>query len=145
MRGSCLCGQVKFEVSGDPSRIYHCHCSLCRKQGGSSSNSSIIVDATDFRWISGQEQISSYVKPTGFRSDFCPRCGSPVPNPLRTTAYYWVPAGLLDDDVSLEVGAHLYVGSKASWDTICSSAPQFETRPRLSEFFELMRPRTSEV
>jgi hypothetical protein len=110
-------------------------------KGGSSSNSAIIADVRNFRWISGQEQISSYVKPTGFRSDFCSQCGSPVPNPLRKTAYYWVPAGLLDDNMSLEVGAHLFVGSKASWDTISSSVPQYETMPELSEFFELMHSR----
>jgi hypothetical protein len=141
MRGSCLCGEVEFQIDGDLSKIYQCHCSLCRKQGGSSSNSSVIADMNNFRWISGQEKISSYVKPTGFRSDFCSRCGSPVPNPLRTTKYYWVPAGLLDDNVSLEVGVHLFVGSKASWDAISSGVPQYETMPKPSEFFELMHSR----
>ena len=138
MRGNCLCGKVAFEINGDPSKIYQCHCSLCRKQGGSASNSSLIAEAKNLRWISGQEQISSYVKPTGFRSDFCSHCGSPVPNPLRTSAYYWVPAGLLDDDISQEVAIHLYVGSKASWNSIPPGVPQYETMPRLSEFFELM-------
>ncbi len=138
MRGRCLCGKVEFQISGDPSKIYQCHCSLCRKQGGSASNSSLIAEAKNLRWISGQEHISSYVKPTGFRSDFCSHCGSPVPNPLRTSAYYCVPAGLLDDDINLEVAVHLYVGSKASWDTISPGVPQYEAMPKLSEFFELM-------
>jgi hypothetical protein len=138
MRGSCLCGNVAFEISGEHPKIYQCHCSLCRKQGGSSSNSAIIVDATDLRWIDGQEHISSYVRPTGFRSDFCSRCGSPVPNPLRATAYYWVPAGLFDDDVHLEISAHLFVGSKASWDTVPADGTRFETAPELAEFIILM-------
>lgn len=142
MRGSCLCGEIEFQLTGNPTKIYQCHCSLCRKQGGSSSNSSILVEGNNFRWISGQEKISSYVKPTGFRSDFCSRCGSPVPNPLRTTSYYWVPAGLLDDDVGLEVAVHLFVGSRASWDKTSSGVPQYETMPRLSEFFELMHIRS---
>jgi hypothetical protein len=142
MRGSCLCGTVEFQIGGDLPKIYQCHCSLCRKQGGSASNSAIIVEARNFSWIAGQGHVSSYVKPTGFRSDFCSRCGSPVPNPLRTTAYYWVPAGLLDDDVNLEVGAHLFVGSKAAWDMIPASGPQYETMPELSEFIELMHARS---
>jgi hypothetical protein len=138
MRGSCLCGKVEFQIGGVVPKIYQCHCSLCRKQAGSSSNSAIIVEARNFNWIAGQEHISSYVKPTGFRSDFCSRCGSPVPNPLRTTVYYWVPAGLLEDNMNLEVGAHLFVGSKASWDTIPSNGPRYETMPELSELIELM-------
>src|ERR1700722_4436493 len=127
MRGSCLCGKIEFQLVGDLPKIYQCHCSLCRKQGGSSSNSAIIVIAESFRWLSGESQISSYVKPTGFRSDFCSQCGSPVPNPLRDTPYYWVPAGLLDYSAGLEIGAHLFVASKASWDEIAAHGAQYET------------------
>src|SRR5262245_19556634 len=115
MRGKCLCERIEFELLGATPKFYQCHCSLCRKQGGTSSNTATIVEARDFRWLSGQDGISSFVKPTGFRSDFCSRCGSPVPNPLRSTPYYWVPAGLLEGSEQLEIVAHLYVGSKASW------------------------------
>jgi hypothetical protein len=52
-----------------------------------------------------------------------------------------VPAGLLDDPVSLEVAVHLFVGSKASWDAISSGVPQYEAMPELSKFFELMHIR----
>ena len=138
MRGSCLCGKVQFEIRGGLSKIYQCHCSLCRKQGGSSSNSALIVDSSHFDWIAGQECISSFVKPTGFRSDFCSRCGSPVPNPLRGTAFSWVPAGLLDNDVDLEIAVHIFVGSKASWDSIDAGVRQYETMPELSEFLRLL-------
>ena len=138
MRGSCLCGEVTFQIGGALPKIYQCHCSLCRKQGGSSSNSAIIVPAQNFQWLDGQEQISSYVRSTGFRSDFCSRCGSPVPNPLRTVAYYWVPAGLLDDDQNLEVGVHLFVGSKAAWDEIPANGLQYRAAPELSELIEVM-------
>jgi len=139
MRGSCLCGKIEFQIVGDLPKAYQCHCSLCRKQSGSASNSAIIVDAVKFQWLSGESQTSSYIKPTGFRSDFCSQCGSPVPNPLRGTLYYWVPAGLLDDTDGLEIGAHLFVASKASWDEIPSSAARYETMPELSEFIEIMR------
>jgi hypothetical protein len=98
----------------------------------------MIVQTASFSWIAGEEHIRSYVSPTGFRSDFCSQCGSPVPNPLRATAYYWVPAGLFDDGANLEIGAHLFVGSKASWDNIPSDAPKYETMPELRELIELM-------
>jgi hypothetical protein len=137
MRGKCLCGQIEFEIVGVVPKLYQCHCSLCRKQGGASSNTAAIIAKENLRWLAGQEQISSWVKDTGFRSDFCSKCGSPVPNPLRSTPYYWVPAGLLDGSVQLKVRAHLYVGSKASWDVIASPGTQYETMP---EFSELVRP-----
>ena len=137
MRGKCLCGLVEFEIVGVVPKLYQCHCSLCRKQGGASSNTAAIIGKEHFRWVGGQEHISSWVKDTGFRSDFCSNCGSPVPNPLRSTPYYWVPAGLLEGDVQLKVSAHLFVGSKASWDVIPSPGKQYETMPELSE---LLRP-----
>ena len=139
MRGSCLCGTIEFEVVGHLPRLYQWHCSLCRKQGGSSSNSAIIVGAENFRWISGEGHISSYVKPTGFRSDFCSRCGSPVPNRLRDTLLYWVPAGLLDGGAGLEIGAHLFVGSKAVWDELPPGGTRHDTMPGLSELIEMTR------
>ena len=138
MRGKCLCGLVEFDVEGTLPRLYQCHCSLCRKQGGSSSNTATIVNAENFRWLSGQERITSWVKDTGYRSDFCSKCGSPVPNPLRSSPYYWVPVGLLDDGQQLEIAAHLFVGSKASWDVIASTGEQYETAPELSELIRLL-------
>lgn len=137
MRGKCLCGQVEFEVNGVVPKLYQCHCSLCRKQGGATSNTAAIVAKEHFNWLAGQERISSWVKDTGFRSDFCSNCGSPVPNPLRSTPYYWVPAGLLEGDVQLKISAHLCVGSKASWDVIASAGTQYETMP---ELFVLLHP-----
>ena len=137
MRGKCLCGQIEFEIVGPVPKLYQCHCSLCRKQGGSSSNTATIVGKEDFRWLAGKEHISSWVNAAGFRSDFCSKCGSPVPNPLRATPYFWVPAGLLDGDINTTITAHLCVSSKASWDIISSQGIQYEAMPEnLSQFIE---------
>lgn len=137
MRGTCLCGQVEFEIVGIVPKLYQCHCSLCRKQSGAASNAAAIIGSQHFRWLGGQEHISSWVKDTGFRSDFCLTCGSPVPNPLGNTPYYWVPAGLLEGNVPLSVSAHLFVGSKASWDVITSPGKQYEAMPELHELLRL--------
>jgi hypothetical protein len=139
VHGQCLCGKVRFEIVGQPPFLYQCHCSLCRKQSGSSSNTAAIVANEQFRWLAGEEAISSWTKATGFRADFCSTCGSPVPNPLRTTPYYWVPAGLLDGDNALEVRAHLFLGSKAAWDVPSKGGAQYESSPALREFIQLLR------
>lgn len=138
MRGKCLCEAVEFEIIGPIPNLYQCHCSLCRKQGGSTSNTATIVAAENFRWLAGQERISSYVKPTGFRSNFCSICGSTLPNPLRNTPNYWVPSGMFDASEKLEVAVHLYVGSKASWDTAPLSGTQHETMPDMVEFIRAL-------
>lgn len=138
MRGHCLCGQVEFEIDGSHLKLYQCHCSLCRRQGGSSSNTATIVPNERFRWLRGAESISSWQKETGFRSDFCSNCGSPVPNPLRNTSYFWVPAGLLEDGGHFEIVSHLCMSSRAPWDSTPQQGACYDGLPDLPEFIALL-------
>lgn len=117
VKGSCLCGTVTFQLSGELPPIYQCHCSLCRKVSGSSSNSALVVESANFYWHSGKDRIKSFVTPSGFKSDFCSNCGSPLPNISTDGQTYWVPAGLLSEPVNTRVAAHVYVDSHANWDT----------------------------
>jgi len=133
MRGKCLCGGVEFEVQVPPQRLYQCHCSLCRKQSGAAANAAFVVQSEQLRWLSGKTLIHSYVKPTGFRSDFCSHCGSPVPNRIRGTSYVWVPAGLLEDSGTLDIAMHLFVGSKASWEPTPTTGVLHESMPAFAE------------
>lgn len=116
MKGECLCGNVKFEISEKIRNFYQCHCSLCRKATGASDNTATFVQDNAFRWISGQSDIKSYKKPSGYRSDFCSVCGSLVPNSLRDSGMVWVPAGLLDESIASKVSVHLHSESAAAWE-----------------------------
>lgn len=136
MRGRCLCGGVEFEVREAPRKLYQCHCSLCRKQSGAASSAAFVVPSDQLVWHAGQSLVSSYIKPSGFRSDFCSRCGSPVPNALRSTSYVWVPAGLLEEPSSLAVAMHLFVGSKASWEPLPVSGALHEEMPGFAELLK---------
>lgn len=138
MRGHCLCGQIEFEIDGEQFKLYQCHCSLCRKQGGAMSNVATIVPNENFRWLRGSAFISSWKKESGFRSDFCATCGSPVPNPLWNQPFYWVPAGLLDRGGGLEIVAHLCVASKAAWDVGRFEGVCYDEWPDLPKFLELL-------
>lgn len=116
MKGECLCGNVRFEIEEEIRNFYQCHCSLCRKATGAAANAATFVQATTFRWVSGESDIRSYKKPSGFRSDFCSVCGSPVPNILGDGKMVWVPAGLLDGVVASQISVHLHTKSSASWE-----------------------------
>lgn len=136
--GSCLCGRVRFEVDAPFPKLYQCHCSLCRKQGGSVSNTGLIAAAEQFRWLAGEDGIGKWQRSTGFRSHFCQRCGSTVPNPLRDTGYVWVPAGALDDAGPLEIAAQLFLGSKFVWDQPPGEGQQYDTAPSLMELIAIL-------
>ena len=127
--GSCLCGGVRFEFSRSVTPVGLCHCSLCRKVSGAASNAMVVVPKDELRWLAGQELLQSYARATGWRTTFCRTCGSPAPQLHTSGGAWWVPAGALDDDPGVRVGGHIFVGSKAPWDEIGGSAPQFEERP----------------
>ena len=139
MIGKCLCGEIQFELLGDIPNLYQCHCSLCRKQGGASSNVATIIPEGQFSWKFGQDNITYFKKDTGFSSDFCAKCGSPVANRLRDSAFYWIPAGLLEDEIGLEVVAHIYTKFKASWDEIPIDGTHFDEMPGLQEFQSVLQ------
>jgi hypothetical protein len=137
MIGRCLCGDVEYEVSGLSGNIYQCHCSLCRQQGGSFSNSGTIIPKSQLKWLKGQSRIKEWIKDTGFTSCFCTSCGSPTPNILRKLDYYWIPVGNLEDG-PFKVVANLCLNSKASWATVSNIGKDFESVPDISDFITLL-------
>ena len=138
MQGQCLCGKVKYEVAGDAFGIYQCHCSQCRKITGSSSNSSCLISEQAFEWMAGESNITVYFDKSGYRSDFCKSCGSPVPNKFKDASLYWVPAGSLEGSDVLKVAAHICTASKAKWDEIAENGAHYDNVPKLTELLKLV-------
>jgi hypothetical protein len=142
MIGKCLCGEIEFEIAGIIPNLYQCHCSQCRKQGGSASNSATIVNKKQFSWKFGENLVTQFKDKSGFNSHFCSVCGSPVPNKLGDSELVWIPAGALEDSEDLEIVAHLFVGSKAHWEKISNTGIQYEEMPSLDELINSLQ-RTS--
>lgn len=143
MHGACLCGAVTFSMEGPTSGIYQCHCSLCRKVSGSSSNSALWAFG-QFEWTSGETNITQWATPSGFQSCFCSTCGSPLPNPLRAGSGYWVPAGLLDSAEGLSVVAQVCVASRASWDDLNVPGTRLEDMVDRESFVRLISRKEQE-
>ncbi|MEO1169110.1 MAG: GFA family protein [Pseudomonadota bacterium] len=128
IRGSCLCGEVVFEINGKIGPVGQCHCSKCRKVSGTDGNAVFYTAFDSLSWLRGEELIQRYYVSgdTGWASVFCRQCGSPVPTTNKDEKIYFVPAGLLDDDIEhTGYAAHIFVGSKASWVEITDDAPQY--------------------
>lgn len=136
MQGKCLCGLTRYKLDVQAIKAYQCHCSLCRMQSGTSSNLGTIIPSEKFTWLSSCDHIKRWVKDSGFTSDFCTHCGTPVPNELRGMAYYWVPVGTIHDAASVEIVAHLCVASKVSWDSSTSSVTQYNEFPDIPTFID---------
>ena len=128
--GSCLCGNVRYEVRGNLGPGFYCHCSRCRKAGGSAFAANVLVATKDFVVVSGKESLKDFSTAEGVHRLFCGNCGSPIisrrdslPDVVR------VRMGTFDTPPAQGPGAHIYVGSKAAWHEILDQLPQHPERP----------------
>lgn len=115
--GSCLCGEVNFEIEGDFENFYLCHCSRCRKDTGSAHAANLFSTTAKIKWVSGEDKVRTYTLPsTQHTKGFCSICGSALPNLQMGGELLVVPAGSLDSDLTIRPNAHIFVSSKANWD-----------------------------
>ena len=129
--GSCLCGEIGYEITGAPVRMMNCHCSRCRLGRASAHATNVFYKLDQFRWARGAELVREYKVPDArFHTvAFCSRCGAKVPKPSPERGIVNVPAGSLDTDPGARAQAHSYVGNKAPWFDITGPLPQFEGMP----------------
>ena len=126
--GSCLCGTVRFEVSGPYKWFAHCHCSMCRKHHGALYSTTLGADKQAFRWLSGESDVVHYRCSASFERPFCKHCGATVPD-ASNAEFVVVPAGTLHEDPGMAPQAHIFVKSKSPMCDINDALPQFDEYP----------------
>ena len=63
LRGSCLCGGVKFEVSEAPETLRYCHCASCKKLSGGTGTLNGRVRSTSIRILEGADLLETFEPP----------------------------------------------------------------------------------
>ena len=130
LKGSFLCGGVRYEIDGQLDGALNCHCSMCRKAHGAAFRSRAGIRAKDFRWVSGEEQITWFESSSGNHRGFCRRCGSPLLSRFDSRPdVYGLPLGCLDTDPGVKPAMHVFVDSKAPWFEITDALPRHREFP----------------
>lgn len=123
--GSCLCGAVAYEVSGDLRPVLACHCVECRKTSGhhvAATQASI----ADFR-LTNERGLAWYRSSDAAERGFCRDCGSSL---------FWRPnagdrisimAGTLDGETGLRMSEHLWTGEAGDYYRIADGLPVYES------------------
>ena len=129
--GSCLCGEVSFEIDGDFESFYLCHCKYCQKDTGSAHASNLFSSVAKLVWRSGQDKIKTYELPsTRHMKSFCSNCGSAVPSLQMNGKLLIVPAGSLNQDIPIKPDAHIFTSSRANWDCGLENVKSYEQLPQ---------------
>ena len=125
IKGSCLCGTVRYEIEGPFQYASHCHCSQCRKGHGAAFATYGVVASAAVRYTAGSEAITSYqASPTATRT-FCRHCGSNLEwRGTATPERVGIALGTLDGDPLVRPRCHIFVGSRARDATRCGRPRQ---------------------
>lgn len=123
--GECFCGAVSYEVAGVLRDARSCHCSRCRKAFSGPASAYALVDPDEFSWMSGEDLLTSYIGEHGAGLRFCSKCGSTLCG-IVGGEVHGVTLGCVNGDPGIEIGYHIFVGSKARWEVIPSGIKSYQ-------------------
>lgn len=120
LRGSCLCGAVRFETAAKPLGASMCHCGQCRKQSGGIWSSAYVGQedlhvSGPVRWFASSETA---------QRGFCPECGTFLfwkANDEDTVSFS---LGSVDGPTGLRLQKHIFVADKGDYYDIADGVLQ---------------------
>jgi hypothetical protein len=117
--GSCLCGDVTFEVEGPFVRVSQCHCETCKRISGGVGTATGRVPTSAVRIVTGRDLIRTYQPDDGTAKSFCGVCGTNLfgsgwPDSEMTG----VRLAALDPPFDGQPDMHIWVRSVAPWETL---------------------------
>lgn len=131
LTGSCLCGKVRYEITGDTRIFQYCHCSRCRKFTGSAHAANLLIAPEQLHWLAGEQYLGRYEPADSkhFATAFCRHCGSSLPWLGKSKKAVVVPAGTLDTKPEIQPQQNIFWGSKAPWYEGTGDLPKYEELP----------------
>ncbi len=127
LEGGCLCGAVRFRVTGKLGPAGFCHCTQCQRASGSAFAANAAACTKYFEFTSDLNLVSEYESSPGKFRAFCSRCGSPIYSRRENDPDSRnIRLGSLDSDPERRPLAHLWVDSKAPWYSIEDSLLQYK-------------------
>ena len=128
INGACFCGAVRYQIAGKLRNARSCHCSMCRKAFSAQASAYAFLEPDEFTWMSGEDLLTSYESKAGAGLQFCSKCGSTLCG-THGGKVVGVTLGCVEGDPEIALEMHIFVGSKASWETIPEGVPQYEKWP----------------
>lgn len=122
--GGCLCGRVRYAVSGAPAWVAHCHCQSCRRATGT-----VMASFAGFlkpRYAVVQGVPGAVQSSPGVRRRFCPDCGTP----LTYEAERWpeethIHLATLDQPAAFWPTSHVFTAEAMPWLKLDDGLPRY--------------------
>jgi hypothetical protein len=120
--GQCLCGGVKYVVTGPLRGVIACHCAQCRRTSGhyaamtSTASANIEFTASD--------SLVWYRSSATAERGFCNICGGNLFWRQFAGATTSITAGTLDIPTGIALEQHIFVADKSDYYTLNDDLPQ---------------------
>ncbi len=120
LKGSCLCGDVTFTITGTPFDPAACHCSQCRKMSGHVWAAAVVAEdgieiKGPVRWFQSSARALR---------GFCPRCGSSLFWQETGSGNMDFALGAVDGPTHMHLHRHIFTESKGDYYDIAETEPQ---------------------
>ena len=131
MSGSCLCGAVTYEVTGEPMIVGHCHCVDCRKASGTGHGTHVGMPEPSVKM---KGAVTGYKHSADSGNDvercFCPTCGCAIYSTNTSMpGMVFLRASSLDDPDQVTPQMIVYASRAPKWDVMDASLPSFAEMP----------------
>ena len=128
--GGCLCGRVRYRMSGKPAFVTACHCRFCQKRTGAAFGMAAYVPKAQVEFLSGAMKPYEYKSDeTGrwLRMEHCENCGTTVTWTLEVfPELRALAAGTFDDPKWLKPERHVWTRSGHEWMRFPEGVQVFE-------------------
>ncbi len=126
--GGCMCGAVRYEVSGEPIWVGHCHCVSCRRHTGAPVVTFVCFQKEHVAFTKGERRI--YNSSPGVGRAFCGQCGTPLTWEGQSEVsergmIVEFHISTLDDPDAFIPTNHLFYPKRIAWFDVADDLPRY--------------------
>lgn len=124
--GGCLCGAVRYEITGPSISVLYCHCESCRKHAGAPVVALAGYRRDQLHYTAAQPRVRASSEGVG--RAFCGACGTPLTwegDGGEIGPMVEMLVGTFDDPEACPPTFHIHYGERLAWFEIADDLPRF--------------------
>ena len=135
LTGGCLCGEVRYRLTGEPVVSRICWCRDCQHISGNGTVNVIFPSSS----IEIKGDLSEYLSKADsgnqVRRSFCPKCGTHLfAENTGRSGFTVIRVGTLDSPSLISPTANIWASSAPAWAYVNSRLQRFEKQPPQLEY-----------
>lgn len=124
LAGGCLCGAVRYQVSGVPFDADYCHCAQCQKSSGAVFQAWMDFKREQITWLVGA--VTEYSSSAHVSRGFCSQCGCSLSyQDRRYPDYFTLTIASLDEPSVIQPNYHIHTSNQVSWLNIVDGCSRY--------------------